>query len=72
MKYTKEFRLKCFAWLHDIRGPRFIRRLRRLVDHHGPARALELLVRPTMSTELIEVHSAACQHVADELTLHLS
>ena len=66
MKHDPEFRLECFAWLHNIRGPRFIRRLRRLVDWHGPTRALELLTRPTMSDELIEVHAAMIKHVVIE------
>ncbi len=68
VKYTEEFQAESFAWLRTMRGPRFIRRLRRLVDQHGPEEALEQITHPTMSDELIEVHAAAIQRVAQTLT----
>ena len=67
MKYDLEFQAESMVWLHNIRGARFTRRLRRTVDQHGPARALELLTHPTMSDELVECHSAAIAKVANEL-----
>ena len=68
MKYTEEFRHESFVWLYNIRGPRFIRRLRRLVDQHGPEEAMRRVKHPTMSDELVECHAAAIQHVANQLT----
>ena len=68
MKHDEDFRLECFEWLRAMRGPRFIRRLRRLVESHGPNDALRRVTHPTMSDEIVEVHAAAIQHVANQLT----
>ena len=63
-----EFQSESLAWLRDMRGPRFVRRLRRLVERHGPDEALRRVIHPTMSDEMVECHAAAIQYVARQLT----
>ena len=70
MKYDEEFRLECYVWLNVTGGQQFINRLRRLVDQHEPALALELLNHPTMSDALIEIFDAAIEHLANQLAPH--
>ena len=72
MKYEHEFQLESLAWLHNMRGRRFLRRLRRKVEKHGPAEALARVTHATMSDEMIEVHAAAIEHVANQLTTRSS
>jgi len=67
MKHSKEFQAESLAWLHDLRGRRFLRRLRRKVEKHGLAEALARVTHATMSDEMISVHAAAIEHVANEL-----
>jgi len=68
MDHDLEFQSESLAWLRDMRGPRFVRRLRRLVERHGPDEALRRVIHPMMSDELLECHSAAIQHAARQLT----
>ena len=68
MDHDLEFQSESLAWLREMRGRRFVRCLRRLVERHGPDVALRRVTHPTMSDELVEVHAAAIQHVARQLT----
>ena len=51
-----------------MRGPRFIRRLCRLIERHGPDEALRRVTHATMSDQLVKVHAAAIEHAAKQLT----
>ena len=68
MDHALEFQSESLAWLRDMRGRRFVRCLRRLVERHGPDEALRRVIHPTMSDEMVECHAAAIQHVAKQLT----
>ena len=68
MDHDLEFQFESLAWLREMRGPRFVRCLRRLIDRHGPNEALRRVTHPTMSDEMVEVHAAAIEHVAKRLT----
>ena len=54
MKHTEGFQAESFGWLHNMRGQKFIRRLRHLVDRHGPDAALHRVTHSTMFDELDE------------------
>ena len=68
MDHDFEFQSESLAWLREMRGSAFVRRLRRLVERHGPDEALRRVIHPTMSDEMVECHAAAIQHVARQLT----
>ena len=68
MEHDLGFQSESLAWLREMRGRRFVRCLRRLVERHGPDEALRRVTHPTMSDEMAECHSATIQHVARQLT----